>query len=90
MQAFFLFDSRLYFLKYAIIVYIQKNGVFIMYREEAVALMCDTINKMNRQMARDANMPKDQIESFIEQGKEQLLHVNGLLYDTLRDHGVIA
>jgi hypothetical protein len=30
------------------------------------------------------------MESFIEQGAEQLLYMNGLLYDTLKDNGVIA
>lgn len=61
-----------------------------MYRDEVVTLMCNTVNEMNRSMAAKANLPSDQIEDFIAQGQKQLKHVNGILYDTLKENGVIA
>jgi transcriptional/translational regulatory protein YebC/TACO1 len=60
-----------------------------MYREEAVELMCETVNALNREMATKSNMPSEQIEQFIKQGQYQLKHVNGVLYDTLKENGVI-
>ena len=61
-----------------------------MYRDEAVTLMCETVNELNRSMATKASMPSEQIEDFIKQGQQQLKHVNGILYDTLKENGVIA
>lgn len=61
-----------------------------MYRDEAIELMCNTVNEMNRSMAAQAGLPSEQIEDFITQGQRQLKHVNGLLYDTLKENGVIA
>ena len=60
-----------------------------MYRDEAVQLMTDTINSFNRHMAAQQGMPSEQVESFIEQGQQQLMYVNGMLYDVLKENGVI-
>lgn len=60
-----------------------------MYRDEAIQLMTDTINSFNRSMAAQQGMPSEQVESFIEQGQQQLMYVNGMLYDVLKDNGVI-
>ena len=60
-----------------------------MYRDEVVNLMCETVNTLNRKMAAQTNMPSDQIEQFIKQGQDQLKYVNGMLYDTLKENGVI-
>jgi hypothetical protein len=35
-------------------------------------------------------MSSQEMEQFIEQGAEQLKFMNGLLYDTLKDTGVIS
>ena len=67
----------------------KKMGYPKMYRDEVVDLMCEIINTLNREMATKSNMPSEQIEQFIQQGREQLKHVNGVLYDTLRENGVI-
>lgn len=60
-----------------------------MYRDEAIQLMTDTINAFNRQMAAQQGMPMDQAESYIEQSQQQLMYVNGMLYDVLKENGVI-
>lgn len=61
-----------------------------MYREEAVQIMCDTVNNYNRSLVDAGAISSSEMEQFIEQGAEQLKFMNGLLYDTLKDHGVIA
>jgi transcriptional/translational regulatory protein YebC/TACO1 len=61
-----------------------------MYKDEAVKLMSDYIDAMNRQLAAQANMPSDQLEQAIVQGRPQLDHVNGMLYDLLKENGVLA
>lgn len=60
-----------------------------MYRDEAVTLMCDTVNKYNRSLVDAGAMSHNEMEQFIEQSAEQLKFMNGLLYDTLKEHGVI-
>lgn len=60
-----------------------------MYRDEAVALMTQTVNDYNRRMASGAGVTHDQIESVIEQQQPQLNTVNGMLYDVLKANGVI-
>jgi len=61
-----------------------------MYRDEVITLMCETVNEMNRSMAAKNNMPSEQIEGFIKEGQQQMKYVNGILYDTLKENGVIA
>lgn len=60
-----------------------------MYRDEAVKLMTDTIDEYNRYQAVQNNVPSEQIEEYIEKSKEQLDFVNGMLYDVLKNNGVI-
>jgi hypothetical protein len=60
-----------------------------MYREEAVKLMCDTVDEFNRYQAQQQMMPSAQIEEFITAGRTQMEFVNGMLYDTLKSNGVI-
>jgi hypothetical protein len=60
-----------------------------MYKDEAVQLMCETVNDFNRYTAKMQGMPEAQIEEFIVQSKEQMEYVNGLIYDALLEHGVI-
>lgn len=63
-----------------------------MYRDEVIKLMCDVVNNYNRQMVAanpDSGVSADQMEEFIQQGSEQMLYMNGLIYDTLKDHGII-
>jgi hypothetical protein len=61
-----------------------------MTKEEAVALMCNAVDEFNRFNAAQNNYPADQIEEFIASGQEQMQYVNGMIYDVLKLHGVIA
>lgn len=60
-----------------------------MYREEVVALMTNAVNEMNRQRAIDMGMSSEGVEDSIQAMQDELNKVNGMLYDTLIDNGVI-
>lgn len=60
-----------------------------MSKEEIVKLMCDTVDEYNRQSAAHNNYPIDQMEEFILAGREQMEHVNGIIYDVLKHNGII-
>jgi hypothetical protein len=60
-----------------------------MLRDEVVDLMTEVINKMNREMGAQHNIPSDVLEQQIITQKSQLDYVNGLLYDTLLEYGII-
>lgn len=61
-----------------------------MYRDEAVKIMSDTIDNFNRQQAELNGVPSEQIEEYISAQREQMDFVNGMVYDVLKDSGVIA
>jgi hypothetical protein len=61
-----------------------------MTREEVVTLMCNTVDEFNRYSAAQNNFSAEQIEEFILAGREQMEFVNGMLYDVLREHGVVT
>jgi hypothetical protein len=52
--------------------------------------MCETVNAYNRELVNTGAISSQEMEQFIEQGSEQLNFMNGLLYDTLKEHGVIS
>jgi hypothetical protein len=58
-------------------------------RDEVIELMTNVINKMNREMAMQHNLPEDVLEEQILNQKPQLDYVNGLLFDILLEHGYI-
>lgn len=60
-----------------------------MYRDEAIKLMSDTIDEFNRYQAAQNNVPADQVEEYIKTGRQQMEFVNGMLYDVLKQNGVI-
>lgn len=60
-----------------------------MYRDEAVKLMTDTIDDFNRYQGQINGIPSEQIEEYIQQSREQMEFVNGMLYDVLKSNGVI-
>jgi len=60
-----------------------------MYRDEAVKLMTDTIDDFNRYQGQANGIPPEQIEEYIQQSREQMEFVNGMLYDVLKSNGVI-
>jgi hypothetical protein len=61
-----------------------------MDKNDVVELMSDYIDNMNRQLAKQNGMDATQTEQMIAQGRPQLVHVNGLLYDLLVENDVIS
>jgi hypothetical protein len=61
-----------------------------MYRDEAIELMNKTVNDYNRQLIGHGMMSVEDMENFIKTNEESLRFMNSLLYDTLKDNGVIA
>lgn len=59
-------------------------------KEEAVKLMCETVNNFNRQVAASQNIDTSKIEEHIVTQAEQLKYINGLLYDALLQADVIT
>lgn len=59
------------------------------YREDVVKMMTDYINDMNRKTLRDMGTPDADAESAITQMQPELTRVNGLLFDLLKENGVI-
>ena len=60
-----------------------------MNRKQVVALMVETIEDYNRVLGNQQSVPKAQVEAMITQMKQQVVMANELLYDTLKDKGVI-
>lgn len=59
-----------------------------MNREEVIELMTETILNLNIGLARQNNMPEDEIDKMAENAKPQFRVVNGILYDVLKENGV--
>lgn len=62
----------------------------MLYRHEVIKMMSDMIEEMNKQIAKQQNMPESEIEKVIGQSRPQLDYVNGMLYDMLVQNGVIV
>ena len=52
--------------------------------------MCDTVNNYNRQAIGHGMMSAEDMENYITANAESLKFMNSLLYDTLKENGVIA
>lgn len=61
----------------------------MLLRDEAIKLMSDHIDNMNRQMGMQHGVPESQIEEQLSQQRPQMMYVNGLLFDLLLEHGYI-
>jgi hypothetical protein len=61
----------------------------VMYRDEVIALMTNAVNDMNRKRAIEMGIPSQGLEDSIQAMQDELNNVNGMLYDTLVDNGVI-
>ncbi len=68
---------------------LRLEGYKEMYREEVVKIMSDSIDNMNRNLAQQHGMPADTVEQQIKEARPQLDHVNGMLYDLLKEYGII-
>jgi aryl carrier-like protein len=60
-----------------------------MYRDEAIELMNKTVNDFNRNLIGQGMMSVEDMENFIKTNEESLRFMNSLLYDTLKENGVI-
>ena len=60
-----------------------------MDRTEAVELMTNTVDEFNRYQAEQQGIDREQVEQYIAKAREQMVFVNGMLYDTLKANGVI-
>lgn len=60
-----------------------------MDRTEAVELMTSTVDEFNRYQAEQQGIDHEQVEQYIAAARDQMVFVNGMLYDTLKANGVI-
>jgi transcriptional/translational regulatory protein YebC/TACO1 len=81
---------------YEIKIYTQTSRVSYrkmvrnMEKQEAVDLMTKTIVDLNVEMARQNNVPEDQIEEVVKVSIPQMNMINTILYEVLEANGVIA
>lgn len=61
----------------------------MLYRDDVVKMMSDYINKMNLEILQGMGTPDADATTAIEQMQPELNRVNGLLYDLLKENGVI-
>jgi hypothetical protein len=59
-------------------------------RDEAIDLMYKTVYDMNMDGAVQAGLPSNQIEEWLKEQESQMKYVSGLMYDVLKENGVIA
>ena len=60
------------------------------YKDEVVAMMTDYVNKMNKEALSGMGATEEQMNATIDQMQQELVKVNGELYDMLKENGVIA
>jgi predicted XRE-type DNA-binding protein len=61
-----------------------------MDKEQVVELMTETIINLNIGLAKQKEMPQDQIDQMVEISRPQFKVVNGILYDVLKENGALA
>jgi len=61
-----------------------------MEKQEVVNLITGTVRDMNIALARNNNMPEDQIMAMAESATPQMDIISGIIYDVLEANGVIA
>jgi hypothetical protein len=59
------------------------------YKDEVVKMMTDYVNVMNREALSGMGATEEQIKATIDQMQNDLVRVNGELYDMLKENGVI-
>lgn len=67
-----------------------KKMVSDMDKEQVVELMTETIINLNIGLAKQKEMPQDQIDQMVEISRPQFRVVNGILYDVLKENGAFA
>jgi hypothetical protein len=61
----------------------------VMYRQEVIELMTNTINDMNRKRGTEAGLREEEVNQAINMMIPELNNVNALLYDLLVENGII-
>lgn len=61
-----------------------------MYRGEVIEIMCKTVEDFNRYIANQQHVNPEQAEQSISQMRDQLFYINSLIYDALKENGVIS
>ncbi len=61
-----------------------------MTKDEAVALMLESINSDNLQMGIQAGLNEDDLKKQIEQSQQSLNFMMSNIYDKLKDSGALA
>lgn len=61
-----------------------------MNRDEVIGIMNNVVNQLNRQFGESQNLTYSQIEEALQQHQDQLTQINGIIYDELKQHGVIV
>ena len=64
-----------------------KKMVSDMDKEQVVELMTETIINLNIGLAKQKEMPQDEIDQMVEISRPQFRVVNGILYDVLKENG---
>lgn len=60
-----------------------------MRREEVIALMTDTVIKMNTELGTANGVPSETIKETLANMKPELDKVNAIIFDAMHDSGVI-
>lgn len=68
----------------------NREMVKEMTKDEAVAVMLESINTDNRAMGLQAGIGAEEMEKQIEQSQPSLAFMMSNIYDKLKDSGVIA
>lgn len=61
----------------------------MLLREEVIDIMTNAVNEMNVKIMEEMGAPLEQVNEFIVNMEPELRRVNGMLFDTLKDHGII-
>jgi len=61
-----------------------------MNKEQVVELMTETIINLNIGLAKQKEMPQDEIDQMVEISRPQFRVVNGILYDVLKENGAFV
>ena len=67
-----------------------KKMVSDMNKEQVVELMTETIINLNIGLAKQKEMPQDEIDQMVEISRPQFRVVNGILYDVLKENGAFV
>jgi hypothetical protein len=61
-----------------------------MNREEAIAFMSETVKQVNMDLGYQHKVPMDELVKMMEQQHDQVLYINGIVYDSMKSKGLIA